>query len=744
MILIIVPIFFFQAVLIDFARIKLAERENDAAVQAAVRSVMSAFDPDLQVWGLYGLGVEQPQAEQIFSEVFQGNLSGSVTPGGFHYLDQLPAEDSQRMTPVYSLASHVIFEKQILEDMKIKAPIEFALEITDKFKKTGTAPAFQQGTQFSKEAEELEQLLEDRDEALDQAWSLMEEMHANATTYHTYYQGRITELNSLADQIGIHTADEVRSELTNVQNQLKSISDSIRNLDMSLAAMAAAGAADWRSVQSIMESRSNLQGQMRALSEQQAAWKQLLDNIVKYAALVAATKLEVPANGNVLRQLQQQMEPEIKRAKEINARIRDKLGTMTGQAGDKAESYKSFQSVAVLGDDYFYNYQTAAASITALFSAFEGIVDSVYLYTQEHTDRANQANEAYWRAADEFYAKQHAVETARMQKRDEITASKREQKNKIQQVLDQAKQSIGACTILSQSSADAELYRKLQGDSGDPSAASTGYFQKYRQANAQDPGTGNEVAYDMEKSDKVSLKAMDMLDAFNHAAAELRDELYVNEFALSKFNYRTYGLEKDESGQPKASHELTNPSTHSLQGQEAEYLIYGFSSCGANISSAYAEMFSFRLAIRTLEALLDPKKELLNVGSPLLVLLAAAAEGAAKAFIDMNQLVKGEAVELSSKIASSAIKLTYKDYLRIFLLLHSNDTKLMARMQALIELNTGKDLVQETTYMQGNAASSIRLWFVPQLMKVMEGTGLLGCTVEHNRCRMASTAVWAY
>lgn len=110
----------------------------------------------------------------------------------------------------------------------------------------------------------------------------------------------------------------------------------------------------------------------------------------------------------------------------------------------------------------------------------------------------------------------------------------------------------------------------------------------------------------------------------------------------------------------------------------------------------------------------------------------------------MTKLVKGEAVELSAKIAAPALSLTYKDYLRVFMLIHSNNTKQMARMQALIELETGKDLMQATTYIQGNAASDIKLWFIPQIMKLLDGSGLLGCKVIGNRCQFISTAAVAY
>lgn len=748
LILIIVPIFLFQAVLIDFARIKLAEKETESAVKAAARSVMSAYDTELQAIGLYGLGISQEETEALFRKVFASNLSGQVSPGAFHYVDTSPVENGMRVTPVYTLASHTIFERQVLEDMKIKAPIEYTLEITDKFRKSGTKTPFHLGSQFSKEAAELEKLIDQRESSLDEAWQSSEELIEKISKFHAYYQKRITELDELAAQIGIHTADEVRREIVEVKNQLRSIQDSIRDLDMSIAALSQAGPGAVAGIQSLAASKQILGSQAQVFAQKLNELEALLQLIIKYAALLAATKLEVPANGREIQLLQQTIEPALRLAKQRNDEIRTKLNGIaqssgSGTQGGTSGAYEVFQNVPVMGDDYFYRYQTAIASITALFTSFQEVINSVYLYTSDNTSRANLANNAYFSETSEFNKQQSVLEKTRMEKNEATATNKRQQKNKIQAILDQAKKSIGSCSLPNTQSTDTELYNRLQGDSGQ-AAGKRGLYQKYREANAQDTMVGNEIAYDLEKPEPVSLKAMGMLEAFNNAAESMRNELYVNEFALTKFNYRTYGLEKDPAGQPKLSNELVDPGSHKLANQEVEYLLYGFSSCVANISSAYAEMFAFRMAIRTVEALLDPKKELLGIGSPLLVLLAAAAEGALEAFEDMNKLTKGEAVELSAKITSSALSLTYKDFLRIFLLIHSNNTKLMARMQALLELETGKDLVQETTYIQGNGSSEVRLWFIPQIMKLLDGTGLLGCKVQGNRCRFSSTSAVAY
>ncbi|NQX63273.1 hypothetical protein [Paenibacillus qinlingensis] len=737
LILIIVPIFLFQAVLIDFARIKVAEKETESALHAAARSVMSSFDPELHKRGLYGMGLSQEASEKLLNDVFVQNLSGGVSESVVHFINTKAVDETLRVTPVYTLASHVIFEGQLLEDMKIKAPIEYTLEIVDKFQKSGVREPFQTGSQFAKEAAEIEKLIEQREGSLDEAWRSSETLYDKTIDFHSYYRNRVAELDKLAAEIGLHTVDEVRAEISQVQENLRSLSASIRNMDLSLSSLVQAGPEAAASIRSLVEAKSRLEEQAGMLSQKLNELEALVQKILTYTALVIATKLQVAADERVIQQLQQEIEPTLRQAKQKNDEIRSKLTGVTGSStqGNSA-AYAVFQHVSLIGDDYFYQYQTSIAGIAALFSSFRSAIESVILYTSANTSKVNQVNDSYLAVATDFHAKQSPIEKSRMDTNEATMTNKQTQKNKIQAIMDQAKKAIGGCNITGTQSGDSVAYSKIQGN--------LGYYQKYRQANAQDTIIGNDVAYDIEKAEPASMRAMDMLGVINSAAEVLRDELYVNEYALTKFNFRTYGLEKDPSGNPKLSNELADPGTHALVNQEVEYLLYGFSTCAANMSSAYAEMFSLRLAIRTVEALLDPKKELLQIGSPLLVFLAAAAQGAAEALVDMNALVKGEAVELSSKLSTSALKLTYKDYLRLFLMLHSNNTKLMSRMQALHELETGIDLSQMSAYIQANATSEIRLWFIPQIMKLLDGTGLLGCKVVGTHCQMNRAAVVSY
>ena len=232
---------------------------------------------------------------------------------------------------------------------------------------------------------------------------------------------------------------------------------------------------------------------------------------------------------------------------------------------------------------------------------------------------------------------------------------------------------------------------------------------------------------------------MKLFSVLGDLAIDVRDEFYVDEFAVSKFSYRTLGLEMDASGAVKGSKELSKPDTHPLTNQEVEFLLYGSHSCAGNYSMAYAEMFALRLAVSVTEELLKPSKGMLAAGSPMLVLLAAVAEGAVHAMQDMTKLIQGEQVPLSRSFGSM-LTMGYKDYLRLFLLLHSREPVLLSRMQALLQLNTGNDLSSAPTYIAGTATASFRLWFMPGVLRAIGKNGFAGCEGSGNRCLITRTA----
>jgi len=728
----------FCALLIDFARIKVAEKEAENAVKTSVRSTLSAFSLPLHAYGLYALGPDSEEAKKIFLDTAEGNLSASIKEPGFQYIDQrLEAGDSS-LTPMYSLANHTVFKKQLLEEMKYRAPLVYSLEIADKFKTTGLAATMNQGSRFAERSAQIEALLDERDANLDTAWKKWTAIQQKATAIQPFYQTQLDKLNELSGKIGIHTIDETKQALADANKQLKDLKADIKDVKKDIRSLADAGSSAAKTLGRLYDLKDQLEEQAAAVEAQVNDLDELLDNLIQYAEVLALLKLRSASDAAALKEQLGGFDEALNEAKRVNDQLNAELQSSTAGADYTAD--RVLQSIPLFSRQELDDYGSKAASTVALFTGLQAQLDRVIFFDSQSYSNAVEAIQAFGKQAGELTASQGAKEAARAQHQSGVAKAKQEQRNKIQPVLDQVSGVLEKCSILSSADPFHDLYVKLQGD---PSAGSKGYFQAYMEANQGKDLAEPVPEISLDNADKAGLSAMKLVASLSDLLVDVRDEFYVDEFALSKFSYRTLGLEKDGSGRLKTINEPSDPQSHALAKQELEYLLYGSGSCSGNYAKAYAEMFAFRLAVRTAEALLEPSNEMLNLGSPLLVFLAAVAEGAVHAQQDMMKLVEGEAVPLSSKLGSW-LELNYKDYLRIFFLLHSRDQILLSRMQALIQLNTGLDLQKSSTYVSGTVLTSVKLWFLPGLMKGLGKAGLQACQVAEGRCQITKTGVMAY
>ncbi|NOU93776.1 hypothetical protein GC093_11155 [Paenibacillus sp. LMG 31456] len=741
--MILVPVFLLCALLIDFSRLKVAEKEAENAVKTGVRSTLSAFSPQLHNYGLYALEQEKEKSEALFMKTVSANMSDSVTKGGFSFIDQRLETNGSSITSMYTLANHTLFKKQILEEMKYRAPMIYSLEIADKFKKTGLAATMGQASQFANNAVKIEALIEERDEQLDRAWDVWILIHQKASSLHPYYETQLARLNELSGKVGINTVNEVKQSLQNARKDLTELKDQVKRIDRRIKSLMEAGAGAAAAIDSLYDTKSELKSQIADLNDKIKDLDQLLEDVIKYTELLVLLKIKSTQDFSDLKASLKLFEEALAKAKAANDQLNEQLRSVDTQQTAASSVYlanQAFQGIHTIQRQELDEYGSQAAGAVAVFSGLEAQLGSVLLFDADNYRNADSANQLFWKQANQLYVKQGAEETKRNKNKSAIATSKREQRSKAQPYLDQVTKAMGSCSLVSVTDPFKDHYVTLQGD---PAKGSSGFYQSYMRANRENDLAQPLPELNLDNADKAGMSAMNLISSIESVLTDVRDEFYLDEFAISKFNYRTLGLEKDISGQLKISKELSQPDSHILVNQELEYLLYGANSCLGNYSAAYAEMFVFRLAVGTAEALTEPHIQSLNVGSPLLVFLAAVAEGAVKAQMDMIKLVQGEQVPLSKKLGSM-FSLSYKDYLRIFLLLHSRDKVLLSRMQSLIELNTGVPLEQSATYLSGTATTSVKLWFLPSLMKILGAAGLYSCEVIGGRCHITKTGVMAY
>jgi hypothetical protein len=728
--IVIVPIFVFVTVLADFARVGAADRETELAVKAGLRSAMSAFDPELQKYGLYGLALSAEEKDELYKKALAANVAYASGGGFLHFVDTRVTPGSERLQPVVTLGYPDVFRRQAMEEMKYRAPLEYMLEVTDKLKATGVSARLSDGKSYAENTDKLENLIDKREDALDDVWTKFRLFRDKLNDNHAAYRSRLEELNSLADQIGLNTIDDVRRALAEIDSQIRSLEQSLQQLDGSLAALAGAAEQSQEAVRALSEAKANVAGQLQELLAKKNELEHLLQLLLQYAALIASTQLEVKASAAAVTDAQTALNEALNEAKQANDALRTEWNRVNAAEANGSSATAPFGEVRVLPDEYFAELQADAGAATALFQAFAGEVENTLSYTDNRTADLTAGNDAYAAKVNAAYAAREAAERQRQERNETVKTKKRQLWGAISDVLDQAKQAIGGCRLGSEGDRDRLSYEKL-------GAAEAKYD------GVGETPDGGEAIVGLDDAKRISVDSMRLGGIVAAALTGIRDSVFLNEYALTHFNYRTYGLERDGNGQAKPVTTLAEPERHALGGQEAEYVAFGFSSCAANVGSAYGEMFAIRLSIRTLERLSDPQNELLQLGSPLLVLLAAAAEGAVEALQDMRKLTDGEAVPLSSKLAP-AVTFDYKDYLRLLLLIHGSQERKLSRLQALVELNTGVDLAQAAASMRAEAETSVQLWFLPGGMKLLGLAGMSPCRVQDGRCQLKRSAEWGY
>lgn len=711
LIIIVAVVFLFQAVLIDFVRVHLAQKESESLLKAALRSNLSAYDKQLRNYGLFGAAPAEAERQEIARRVLQG-AETSPGIGSMRYVVLGTGDHPLQIQSVYTLADHSVFKQQILEEMKYKGPVEFTRGLADKFNKDVTN-AIESGDRFSQSAEKIERLLVKREDHMDKAWEHMDDLHQRARELHDTYAAKLERTKRLEARVGSLGLEEIGSALQTAKDGLAACEQARQLLDASK---------DGEKLEQLEKRMEQLKATIRQLESD-------LQDLLELIRLRQTIGKDASGDLDDLNRIREALDGELSAAKQVEhdivqavESIHTESPTDSASASGSGSVNEVFEHLPLKGDDYYFSYQSEAASVTAMFQSFaaglhQGVSDAEGIIEQI---------DAFQRSMNGLYARRKQEDEARRQANKSLEAQKEQEKKKAEEVLDKARKLLADG---GGSSEDGDAYKLLQGKNG--------YMAHYLAHNsltdAGNPDLALRLDQGAEKSGKSGFRLLAHLQDMLQGA---RNELYVNEYALTEFNYRT--LEHEAAQGAIAS--LSEPLSHPLQGQEVEYILYGFDSRLANISAAYAEIYLIRLAVRTAEALTDPKKML--TGSPLLTFLIALAEGAVRAYADMVELIGGKQVEVMAKLPS--VKLSYKDYLRLFLLLHSDNSKMMSRMQALIQLNTGIDLADRPVYIRGTLTTSLKLWFLPGAMKLCRIAGFWDGRVRGSRFINTYTAAVSY
>ncbi|WP_246072791.1 TadE/TadG family type IV pilus assembly protein [Paenibacillus dokdonensis] len=729
LIMILAFIFTFVALFIDYARIAAMKVQSERLVHAAVRSVMSSYDQELQErYGLFAYG--EQSGDQIMAGVLNSSMDKGVRSDKF---DVMPIElDSSGLTMDRMLGEYDIFNREIGEEMKYKAPIDFTLEILGKFKPLSSS--MKEASDTVDVLRKLQKLYDKREAALDQMLTKQKKaaqstsgipgilmgLYSTSISNESLGSSRVTTAAGIAAQYDDYVT-KANEDANRDEDEDSQYSDEIDDY-----------LTDSADVLSRLGSKQSSAGQSHSklLQEAHQAWQEAVDQNERMKQVIAASESRTESAGydevsggsipgtaadtngddsSTIRGLRGQTEKLLLSESLLN----DLKNEIDRQQDEFSKADRSISgAMSVLAESAGLNGSSSSMK-NAVISA-RGIIDS-YSRTYAESGNANKLDQ----------------EAAQL---EQHRASDKERKEKEQQGKAKLKDAANILERINELDKKAkeymEEYKTLQS-----------YYDESMAFNKQliDGGyQGADLDNDPYDAGKSAMKDMDGLyGAMGGMMSGLKDELLQNEYAALYFKHFDISSLKEAAKDPQAGLGDAVVDQLGVKNQELEYILYGFHNPVGNVSAAYAEIFASRLAIRTMEGLVKNS----GLGHPLLVLAAALLYGIEMAIADMITLCETGSVELSSYMK---MKITYRDYLRLFLLIHSNNQKKMSRMLALIRFNTGINPAERATYASGEVKVGMRLWFLPGVMKMVGYAGGSPDEVEGSRYYAVKQADFSY
>ncbi|CAH8772785.1 TadE/TadG family type IV pilus assembly protein [Paenibacillus dendritiformis] len=726
LVFIVAAMFFFTSVFIDYARIAAAEWRIEALARAGIRSVMSAYEPELQErYQLFAYGATDPA--HILDYVMQDQHQLRST-GVFPWVPLLL--DSHSTSVTRPLADYDEIERQILEDMKYKAPVQFVFELSGKLKPM--AGALKEAAQTTELLAKLQKLVDRRDKELLAVLKLQTKSRDEL------------DRSGIDKGIAVHRHDRMEDRPLG----------SIRS-----AADIAAQYADYAE----KKREDDRRGEDEDPQHRDDTDRYEADSREHASRLKRAVSLHNGNHDSWLREA----ESHLKEARHFNEEMKrvieevrsspdyagyDKVGqsdipdggTMeNGQQVEDAINEINASAEQLVMPDFFFKewsreidrQQALMSKIDNAASVFQHLAGSISAYSTSASTLKNKARdllEAYQTYDSEFI---HTAGSYIERREEAMTNHQGKDKERKRVEKEADKELEKAKNLLSSLS---ELKSKLQEHQAafDDVRSKMEAIDAHNQSSTEAPAERSAGDHAVEESKQSMDSVTTLYDQAADGLLSLRDRLYRNEYAYMYFT--SY-----DPRQLKSLLDSGNPGEEVVKSlgivnQELEYILYGFHNPVGNIAAAYGEIFTMRLAIRTMEGFVEFGK----LGHPLLILASAILYGIQQAVQDMLLLVTKNEIPISRYLP--AVKLNYADHLRLFMLAHGSREGMLKRMLALIHYNTGIDPALRGTYGETEVRLSTPLWFLPGLMKLLGHAGLWDGEIENGRYYAVKCSVFSY
>lgn len=740
----------FTALLIDLSRIVAANKQAELAAQAGVRSVLSAYDRELnEAYGLFARG--GTPSEQLFAHTAEQYLESALGEG-FRLLDMQVR--SAYTNSGQALGMHQVFVRQVLEEMKYKAPVNLMLDIAAKLKPL--AGQLEQAERLTAQLGDMQRLYDERNQLLHQTIALLHQA-AEGAELRQYIQlanekSTDSPLEAVYQQYGEYWGWKL--ELAMVQNELI---DAERQ-----------GDADPAYVQEQEE-------QIMELAQQILAYE---GEVRRFAAAVAELQAQASeAHNTAISEARQKFEL----AKAVNEQMRSAASSepggsqgngfrllgrngqipetdggsgagLTGASVEDVGDHIDLESL-ILPPSWWDSFgagmdsqsrlfaqvrDAAAATASTIEGAIRQAVGMKQLYAPlEGWHEANRNYKAaYIEPADQLAILEGMVrQMLDSNDDDELQEQRKLGKDLWQEV----KAMLGRIGNAAAGEGHSEAFRELQARHDAAVLVQRALFEAQSGMGGEDEDPAGAASVAAASDYKEGQKAAEggfagtnkIYESIGNLLGQARDRVYLNEYAYEKFS--AYPPQELKARLMDAQ----EPELPGVSEQQLEYILFGFHHPAANLAAAYGELFLLRLAIRTMEGLIECRA----AGGPLLVMAAALVYGLQQSLADMIAIWETGEAPLTKYLS---LKLSYADYMRLFLFVQGSELDKAARMIALIEYETGYRLLGMETEVSGELHTALRLWFLPGIMRLLNRSELLGGKVVGNYYETVHTLASSY
>lgn len=232
------------------------------------------------------------------------------------------------------------------------------------------------------------------------------------------------------------------------------------------------------------------------------------------------------------------------------------------------------------------------------------------------------------------------------------------------------------------------------------------------------------------------------------------ENLYIMEYGIQMFSYFTVNKDSDGKAIEGAIPSLSDDdlTKHMQYRSEVEYILWGNKSAQENVKNTRLLLYGIRMLFNVVYSFSDPQimafstsmAAAMSCGVPFLVpvfsVLVKIAVAWAETTLDVEDLMAGKSVPFLKKATNSQIaaelgipqsgrpdtgvKLNYKDYLSVFLLVRtfgSAEKKTLARIADCIQLNTKMNIIDGYTMLAVSAEVEAKTTFLKKAAALPDG-----------------------